>query len=53
MENPNKVLFSREQYEYLNKTFPEVIGTSNTTHAEFLNYSGKRSVVEFIKARMK
>lgn len=48
-----KIYFSREQYEYLAKIFPEVLGTENTTHADFLVHTGKRQVVHFIKSRVR
>lgn len=53
MEDVKRIMFSREQYEYLNKTFPEIIGTANTKPEEFYIQSGKRSVLELIRSRMK
>lgn len=53
MEDVKKVLFSREQYEHLNKTFPEILGTANTKPEEFYIQSGKRTIVEYIRSRMK
>jgi len=52
VEEP-KIYFSREQYEYLNKVFSEVVGTPSTTNEELRHNAGKRSVVYFIKDRVR
>lgn len=48
-----KVLFSREQYEYLNKIFPELVGNASTTEAAYRIASGQRNVVIAVKERVR
>lgn len=47
-----EVKFTRQQYEYLNRIFPELIGNANTTEAELRVQQGQRRVVQHIKERV-
>lgn len=47
-----KVEFTRQQLEFLERQFPEFTGNAQTTHAEFLEQAGKRSVIRFLKHYM-
>lgn len=47
-----KVQFSREQYEALNKMFPEFVGTAHSTESERTFYAGQRQVIAAIKERV-
>lgn len=49
----DKVLFSKEQYEYLNKMFPEVIPSTEDSMSKVFKQAGTRQVVQFIKDRMR
>ena len=48
-----KMYFSKEQYEYLNKVFCEVIPQASNTLNEVMMQAGKRYVVDHVKSRMK
>lgn len=50
-DNAQRVEFTRQQIEYLNKQFPEVAGTQTTTDAELRWRSGQRSVIAFLATR--
>ena len=52
-QDKGKVLFSREQYEYLNKVYSELVGSPSTTEAQYRFNSGQRNVVLFIKERVR
>ena len=43
-----KINFTRQQVEFINRHFPEVIGNAETTHEELRFRQGQRSVVAFI-----
>lgn len=47
---PNKVEFTRQQLEFLERTFPELTGGPSTTHDERVWAAGQRSVVSTIRA---
>lgn len=49
----DKVYFSREQYEYLNKMFPEVVPSAEDSQNKVFIQAGMRRVVYFVKERMK
>lgn len=49
----NGVYFSREQYEYLEKLFPEQVHDSTATLSAVMYHNGKRSVVHLVKSRVK
>ena len=53
VKDQGKVVFSREQYEYLNKVFGEFLGSTTTTHQEFSYQAGQRRVVQYIKERVR
>lgn len=48
-----KVYFSREQYEYLNKMYPEFVGTPSTPEEVYRFNAGARAVVYTVKARVR
>ena len=52
VEEP-KIYFSREQYEYLNKVFSEVVGTPDVTTEVLRHRQGQRSVIYFIKDKVR
>ena len=53
MPNPNtKVCFTRQQVEYLNKQYPEMVGDADTAPERRAWYAAQRSVVQFIAARV-
>lgn len=49
----NGVFFSREQFEYLNRTFPEFVGKADTTLQEYQFQSGLRRVVAVVGSRVR
>lgn len=44
----NGVKFTRTQVEYLNRMYPEVVGTHTTTEAEYRFRAGQRSVIALV-----
>lgn len=48
-----KVFFHREQYKLLLKMFPDMVFPPSATHAEMMFHNGQRSVLEYIKCRVK
>ncbi len=48
----SKVFFTREQYAYLSKLFPEFIGTSATEPLTRVFHAGTRQVVQHIGSRV-
>lgn len=51
MSTDTGVKFTRQQIEYINKMFPEVVSTASTTDAELRFRSGQRSVVMVLASR--
>lgn len=51
-DNAQRVNFTRQQVEYLNKQYPEVVGTAMTTEAEMRFRQGQRSVIAFLTTRL-
>lgn len=49
----DKVEFTRQQAEFLEKHFPEMIGNPTTTEAAMRHNAGQRSVVWLVKSRVK
>lgn len=49
MEPPK---FTRRQYEWLNKQYPEMIGTETTPEAAYRFRAGQRSVIAAIATRV-
>ena len=49
----SKVYFSREQYEWLNKMYPEVVGTPDTSESTYRYNAGTRAVVYLVKSRVR
>lgn len=49
----DKIFFSREQYEYLNKIFPEVLPTAEANTNKLFIASGNRQVVFFVRDRVR
>lgn len=52
IDTSKSVKFTRQQIEYLEKQFPEIIGTSSTPNDEYRFRAGQRSVVAFIRSRV-
>jgi hypothetical protein len=48
-----KIYFTREQFEFLNKMYPEQVGSPTTTEAQFRFNSGARNVVQCVNDRVK
>ena len=48
-----KIYFSREQYEYLNKIFPEMLPTPDTSANKVFMSAGSRQVVFHIRDRVR
>jgi len=48
----NKVFFTKQQYELLNKMFPEVLHSSTTPEATIREAIGHRKVVHFVLSRV-
>lgn len=48
-----KIYFSREQVEYIQKIFPEVVPTRESSLSDVMLQAGKRHVANFLKDRMK
>lgn len=46
------VRFTRKQFEWLNKMFPEMIGSASTPDAEYRFRAGQRSVLASIADRV-
>lgn len=42
--------FTERQIAYLERLYPEVLGTASTSHAEFLIQTGKRTVVNHLRS---
>lgn len=49
---PQKVIFTRNQLELLEQMFPERVLGSAHSEAELRFYFGQRSVVQFIRERL-
>lgn len=49
--NGAQVRFTRQQIEWIEKQFPEVAGTPNTSDAELRFRSGQRSVIAVLRTR--
>lgn len=47
-----RVEFTRQQVEYLNKQFPEMVGTASTSTDELRFRAGQRSVLAFLLNRV-
>jgi hypothetical protein len=50
--NSAQVRFTRQQIEWIEKQFPEVAGTPNTSDAELRFRSGQRSVIAVLRERV-
>lgn len=46
-----RVTFTRQQIEYLERVYPEVVGSHETTEAEYRYRAGQRSVLLFLRGR--
>jgi hypothetical protein len=44
-----KVEFTKRQLDYLDRMFPEHVGTPDTSHEKFLFHAGQRNVVAALK----
>lgn len=49
----DKIYFSREQYEYLNKIFPEVLPSPDANTNKVFQSAGTRLVVFHVRDRVK
>ena len=49
----DRIHFSREQYEFLNKTFPEVIPHPDDSPNKVFMQAGIRKMIYFVKDRVK
>jgi len=50
--NTSKVFFTKQQYELLNKLFPEVLHSSTTPEATVREAIGARRVVHSVQQRL-
>jgi len=48
-----RIHFSQEQYEWLNKMYPEQVGNPDTTEATYRYNAGTRAVVYLVKSRVR
>lgn len=47
-----RVTFTRQQYEYLNKMYPEHVGNQDSTEAEYRFRAGQRAVVLMVLSKV-
>lgn len=48
----DKVEFTQKQMDFLEKQFPEQVGTPQTTDAQLRYWSGQRSVIAVLRTRV-